>query len=313
VTAEPPGIERCPTYGLWLLPAGGAGEPADRPTRWLPGWHDLAPMARQIVLPAVVALHEQDRRAGRPAPEVRLLPCTFGLLPLPDHPYSSLAVAVIAPEPGSSRLDPARQIAWVKQDHLASLQPSVVALAEASGEAVGCRGLIEVHRHAPGLDYDPDGPDDPDDPDDVNDGEDGPSVLSAAETRCYGYEFAGFRADIDSWQPVREAVLAWAAPRIHDRILPLVARSSRWSPQSRPVREQIQAASPVEVELRADAEHLDAYWNGLLISRLHPDARAFFARTHQRVRVLGGQVSARAIGHHGSVEMLVEDDRPLVT
>ncbi len=282
---------------MWLLPTG-SGEF----TRWLPSWHDLVPAARSLVLPLVERYAEQDRRSGGPVPEVRLVRRTFGLLPCPDNDYDPQAVAVVLPKGGG--LDLSRQIAWVKNDHVRSLQPSVVALADAAGGPVGCVGVIELQRYVADLDYDADdAPAERDDPDDD-------PVLTEEESRRYQYLFAGFRADIDSWEPVRDAVLAFASDRVRDRILPLVGHRSPWSADGKTVREDLRAlGGRARISLVAEAGDLNAYWRGVHVSRLHPDPRQFFARTHARVLALGGRADADAVGHAGSVEVFVEDDR----
>jgi hypothetical protein len=290
-------VVQCPETRLWLLPEG-SGEFS----RWLPSWHDLVPAARDVVLPLVRAVIEEDRRTGGPRPETRVLSQTFGLLPCPDNDWNSQAVAVVVPEPGMSLLTVERQIAWVKNDHLRSLQPSILALMDAADGPVGCRGLIELQRYVADEDYDGDEPPVADDPDE-------PSVLTEAESRQYQYTFGGFRANIDSWEPVRDAVLAFAADRVRDRILPLIGHRSPWSPEAKPVRDEMRAAGRTTVDLRAGHDVLDAYWGQVLVSRLHPDPREFFARTHQRVVALGGAVTAEAEAHAGSLEVFVQDSR----
>lgn len=289
-------VARCPETGLWLLPEG-SGEFS----RWLPSWHDLVPAARDVVLPLVREAVEEDRRTGR-RPETRFLSRTFGLLPCPDNDRNTQAVAVVVPEPGTARLDVARQIAWVNNDHLRSLQPSILALMDAAGEPVGCRGLIELKRYVANEDYDGNEPAVTDDPNE-------PAVLTEVECRQYEYLFGGFRANIDSWEPVRDAVLAFAADRVRDRILPLIGHRSPWSPQAKPVRDQMRAAGRISIDLRSGSDFLDAYWGQVLVSRLHPDPREFFARTHQRVVAMGGAVTAEAEAHAGSLEVFVQDSR----
>lgn len=289
-------VGRCPETDLWLLPTG-SGEF----TRWLPSWGNLVLSARELVLPLVTASAEQDRRMGGPLPDVRLVRQTFGLLPCPDNDYNPQAIAVVLPNAGE--LDMSRQIAWVKNDHVRSLQPSVVALADAAGGPVGCVGIVELQRYVADVDYDASADPWDADPDDA-------PVLTEAESREYQYLLSGFRADIDSWGPVREAVLAFASSRVRGRILPLIGHRSPWSQDGKAVQKAMRAVDGrTRISLIADAESLDAYWQGVHVTRLHPEPRQFFTRTHARVLTLGGRADAEAVGHAGGVEVFVEDDR----
>lgn len=290
-------IERCPETGLWLLPRGDA-----RWTRYLPSWDDLTPALRGLVLPLVEAQAAEDRRSGLPVPERRLLPVTLGLLPQPDNQYDWQAVAVVAPTPGSGVLDPARQVAWIKHDHVRSLQPSIVGLGDATGEPVGFRALCEVNRHQPGIDYDAD-----DDEGDDLDGE----VLTAEEAERHGYWYSGLRANIDSWEPVRDAVLAVIVKQVTDRIIPIIDRSAPWLPGTQDIRDRHRQAGRFTIHLLATADALTATVDGTPVAALHPDPRGFFARTHSRVLALGGSATAQAGAHGGSVEIWIEDDRPI--
>ena len=289
---------------LWLLPGSSLGI-----TRYLPTWFTLAKAARDIVLAAVQAEYAEDIRTGRHRPKERLIPRTFGLLPCPDNEYDHRAIAVIVPEPGTGWLDMSHQVAWIKNDHLGSLRPSIIGLMEATGEPVGCRGFIRLGRYIADQDYyvyDDDSGDD-----DLAAG--GPSdsgkVLTLAECRNYTYSFDGFRADIGSWEPVRDAVLAFAHERVRDRILPLISHRSGLTEESKPLRDDMRAVEYTKVLLRADNDTLDAYWHGTRIASLHPDPREFFARTHRRVLALGGEAHAQAVVHARTIEVFVEDSR----
>lgn len=261
------------------------------------------PAARDVVLPLVRELHEVDQLSGEPRPKVILVERTFGLLPDPDNDYNPLAVAVVPPGPGTGDLDLLRQVAWVKDEHLRSLRPSIVGLMEATDEPVGCRVVMEVHRYVADVDYDRDEP--------IDSGfEDDRRVLTEAESRMYEYTFGGFRAKIDSWDVVTDAVLRFAHDRVSDRLLPLIGRRSPWSQDSKPLRHQMRAAGRTPVVLRADGGVLNALWGGSCVSRLHPHAGGYFSRTHQRVVELGGEAAAQAVAHAGSVEVFIEDSRP---
>ena len=311
---QPPRVTQCPESGLWLLPRSPEGI-----TRYLPGWRDLVSAAREFVLPIVQAQHVEDLRTRREVPETVVVRAVFGLMPRPDNDWNRDAVAVIAPVGKAGALDPTRQIAWVKDTHLHSLRPSIIALAHASGKPAACNGTIELSRMQPDIDFD--AQEDEYWTDALSGGghERGTDdILSRAEVLAYGYEVSGFRADIASWEPTRDAVLKFIRGHITDRIVPVHSRYSPYVAEFRSHRGRIRDAADaqfvgdhgsVTVLLRADAGLLDAWWDGLLVSRLHPDPREFFARTHQRVLELGGEVLCQAWPASGGLEVLIEDSR----
>lgn len=283
-------IEQCPETGLWLLPRG-----SEEWTRWLPSWDDLRPVAREVVLAAIATTRGTNEASWQ-------VPVTLGLLPDPENTYNDHAVAVVVPDTDGD-LRRSRQIAWVKNDHVRSLQPSVVALMDATGGFVGCHGIVEVSRYTAGKDYYLDEDDTVEDDDDWG-------VLTGSECRQSERFFDGFRASIHSWDVVRDAVLEVIAEQVSDRIVPRIGHRSPLTPDAKAVRDDLRAHGRMQVLLRAKDGCLDAYLNDLHLSRLHPEPRAFFAATHARILALGGTATAQAEAHAGSLEVWVEDSRP---
>lgn len=285
-------VQHCPETGLYLLPRG-----SEEWTRWLPSWDDLRPVAREVVLAAIATTR------GGPG-ESWQVPVTLGLLPDLDNDYNDRAVAVILPDPLDGRLEMSRQIAWVKNDHVRSLQPSVTALMDATGGFVGCHGLVELSRYVAGENYDED-----EDEDEDKDEDDDWGALTESECRRLERTFSGFRASIHSWDVVRAAVLDVITERVTDHIVPMIGHRSPLTPDARAVRDDLRDRGRMQVILRAQNGYLDAYIDDLHLSRLHPAPRKFFAITHARVEALGGTATAQAQAHEGSLEVWVEDSR----
>lgn len=311
--AQPRRVGRCPHTGLWLVPGSGTG-----PLRYLPGWQSLSSAARPLVRRALAcadrlqpdprtASYELGEPGGGPDAEV-LWPVTLGLLPLPDNHYNGQALAVVDPDPdGALRVE--RQVAWVRDSHVRSLQPSVVALAEATGGRAACEAFVRLAPYRPDEHYDASEPADAH----LSEQAESPEqLLSEVEWRRSRWIFTGFCADIDTWEPVRDAVLGYVHDNVSDRILP--CQGSRAPYADGGAKDHALARLSTDrfaVQLRAAEGQLACWSDGVLLAVLDgPQTRDFFARTHTRVLELGGTAQAQAVAHAGSLEVLVEDTRP---
>lgn len=286
-------IRRCGETGLLLLPGGS--DPAI--TRYLASWETLEPQRFALILPLVKGQQAEDR-LSRCKPR-RLIETTLGLLPLPENDYDCRATAVVVPDPGTGALDASRQVAWIKQDHLRSLHPSITGLMSGTGEPVGFRAVVEVDAYFGREEYDCDEESDGDWSDE--------SVLTEREAQELRYEFGGLRARIGPWAEVRQAVLDYVRPLNAHSIVPVASHRAQLSEGAKALRDGDLHGRPIEVDLVADAGRLVAMLDGLELAQLFPASRDFFWATYQQVIGRGGSQRAQAVLHEGSLEVFVEE------
>lgn len=92
-----------------------------------------------------VASQQFFDQAKKRSKRTRVAKVLLAIVPVLNNDYSSLALAVVAPdEQGQVALE--RQIGWIAQTRCATLQPRVRSLMRASGGYVGAQASVEYWR-----------------------------------------------------------------------------------------------------------------------------------------------------------------------
>ncbi|MFE1320926.1 hypothetical protein [Kitasatospora phosalacinea] len=231
-----------------------------------------------------------------------VLPVVVQLVPRPDNTYNPEAISVAAP-PGYGGTDHERHMAYMYDRHLVSLGGALRSLVALSPFPVACHAFIELYE-VEHDELDPEsGPDDPDK-------EDGGATVITGE-RQVAYWVGGLRLLMPRWDRLQALTVDYARGIRPDLILPFIGHWTPWLPGSRAALASLTPEKSFDVTLRAEGDTLTASYGDLPLSDLNSTSQDYFDRTMLQVRKMGGQVTARAEEHQGSLKVFVEDSRPL--
>ncbi|MGW4806903.1 hypothetical protein [Kitasatospora sp. NPDC004272] len=246
--------------------------------------------------------HESDApaRTGRGRKDDdEVLPVVVQVVPRPDNTYNPDAISIAAP-PGYGGTDHERHMAYMYDRHLVSLGGALRSLAALSPFPVACHAFIKLYEVEHG-EFDPEsGP--------VQEDGGAPVITDA---RQVAYWAGGLRLLMPRWDRLQALTVGYARGVRPDLILPFIGHWTPWLPGSRTALASLTQEKSFDVTLHAEGDALTASYGDLPLSDLNSTSQDYFDRTVLQVRKMGGQATARAEEHQGSLKVFVEDSRPL--